>query len=451
MNRNTVIVIGHRNPDLDSVASAIAYARLKNDTGEYAASPGVAGDLNRETAFVLERLGIESPRIIQDLKARVEDLLDEEPWPALRPEATCFDAADLVRSRGVKTIPICDAKGRLLGILTAGDLALTFMNHLTPDLPDAQAAGAVRAVWQMPVSSMMKKDQLLTFDQYDPVDEARQTMLKSRFRNYPVVDENNRFLGMISRYHLLNLSRKKVILVDHNEKKQSLEGIEEAEIIEIIDHHRLGDLQSINPILFRNEPIGATSTLVSELYRSAGSPPERPVAGLLLAGILSDTMIFRSPTTTNRDRAAAQWLAEISGLQIEKLGRDIVREASPVDVSDPVGLITGDLKEYSFNDANFAVAQVETGDMTQLENDLPALREALETLQKKQGFDLIFLMITDIFIGGTKLLIFGEQSAFMREAISGGFEAEPFIDGMMSRKKQLVPLIFQALARQELM
>ncbi|MGE5404745.1 MAG: putative manganese-dependent inorganic diphosphatase, partial [Candidatus Saccharibacteria bacterium] len=308
-----VIIIGHKNPDLDSVASAVAYARFKQATGSANYIAATAGEINRESRFVLDRMNIGIPPVIPDVKARVEDLLDDESCPTLRPNCSLYDVGMIIRETSTKTLPVVDASNRLLGLVTIGDLAMTFLSHLGPQADTQQAGENVQLILKSPVSSIMKEANLIVFDKDDTVDEVKQTMLKSRYRNYPVIDEDNRFIGMISRYHLLKMKRKMLVLVDHNESKQAVEGIEEAELLEVIDHHRVGDIQTVDPILFRNEPVGATSTLVAEVYRSYNIEPEQGIAGLLLSGILSDTMIFRSPTTTDRDRRAAEWLSELSG------------------------------------------------------------------------------------------------------------------------------------------
>ncbi len=451
MKKHPIIIIGHKNPDVDSVASAVAYARLKQLEGESNVIAGIAGELNRETAHVLKKLGIKPPVRIKDVRARVEDLLaDEEPEDVLSPDMRLQEAGNLLRNRRSKTLAVVDKERRLLGLVTIGDLAMILMDGLA-DLSSPEEAGAkVQAIFDTRLGEIMKTDNLVIFDDHDSVAEAREMMLKTRYRNYPVTDDENRFLGMISRYHLLSMKRKQVILVDHNEKSQAVDGVEEAELLEIIDHHRVGDLESITPIYFRNEPVGATCTLIAEMYREKGHVPDKATAGLLLAGILSDTMIFRSPTTTDKDRQMAEWLSALSDLEIEAWGKELFREASPMNIEDTRQAINEDLKEYRYGNITFAVAQIETADMSLLQGHIPEIKETMQEISRTQGYDLMFLMVTDIFVEGTQLLIAGERSDLVARIFGDDVEGEVFLKGVLSRKKQIVPLIFKALAQNEM-
>ncbi len=451
MKKQPIIVIGHKNPDMDSIASAVAYARLKQLEGEPNVIAGTAGEINRETSYVLEVLGIDPPVRITDVRARVLDLLDdEEPVIVLSPDMRLQEAGNLLRKREAKTVAVVDSERRLLGLVTIGDLAMILMDGLA-DLNNPNETGVkVQSLFDTRLSQIMKTDNLVIFDDHDSVAEAREMMLKTRYRNYPVTDDDNRFLGMVSRYHLLSMNRKQVILVDHNEKIQAIDGIEEAELLEVIDHHRVGDLESITPIYFRNEPVGATCTLITEMYREKGHVPDKAMAGLLLAGILSDTMIFRSPTTTAKDRRMAEWLAALGQLEIEAWGREIFRKASPLDIDDTHGTISEDLKEYNYGKLTFAVAQIETADMSLLQKYIPVIKETMQEISEARGYDLMFLMVTDIFVEGTQLLVAGKQSDLGARIFGDNNQGELFLKGVLSRKKQIVPLIFKALAQNEL-
>jgi manganese-dependent inorganic pyrophosphatase len=451
MQKHPVIVIGHKNPDLDSVASAMAYAHLKTIEGESNVIAATPGEINRETSYVLNKMGINPPVVVTDVHARVEDLLGDQPGLMLQPHINIHKVGHLIRENSMKTLPVVDSEGRLLGVLTVGDLAMTFMNRLGDEMDNDKAGREVQSILETKISEIMKSENLVTFDSLDPVGEARQMMLKTRFRNYPVTDDDNRFLGMISRYDLLSMKRKQLILVDHNEKKQAVDGCEEAELLEVIDHHRVGDMESINPIYFRNEPVGATSTLIAGMYREKNLPLKPELAGLLLAGILSDTMIFRSPTTTDKDRETGQWLAAISKLSIDQWGREIFREASPLDVNDPQGLVSEDLKEYSYGKLTFAISQIETADLSILAAMYPTIIDAMSSVCAARGFDLMFLMVTDIFVEGTQLLIEGDKTSLGGRIFGDPNESQFFLQGVMSRKKQIVPLIFKGLAMQEYM
>ncbi|MCR4400909.1 MAG: putative manganese-dependent inorganic diphosphatase, partial [Syntrophomonadaceae bacterium] len=342
-----IYVIGHRNPDLDSVASAVGYAGLKNHLQGELHVAAVAGELNPESRFALERFGLVPPAPVTDVRARVEDLLEDEPGASVGPEERLSTFSALFRDRGVKTLAVVDDRRRLLGLMTLGDVALLYLEALGGPEADADAApAALRRILGLTARQVMKTEGLVVLEASETVEEARKHMLASRFRNYPVVDDDNRFLGMVGRYHLLQMKRKRVVLVDHNERMQAVEGIEEAEILEIIDHHRLGDLQTSAPIYVRSEPLGATSTLVTEMYAERGVPVPPPVAGLLVSGILSDTMLFRSPTTTERDRRAAGVLAAAAGLDLEQWGRELLRHSARPQPASAEELIQADLKEY---------------------------------------------------------------------------------------------------------
>ncbi len=450
MKSQPVLVIGHRNPDIDSVASALSYAKLKTLLGKDQVFAGVAGEINRETRYVLDKLGIEAPPLVVDVRARVEDLLDDEPLVVLRPKMVLHEAADLLRNRQSKTLAVVDDDQRLLGVLTVGDLAMILLDGVGNMHSSEEAGRGVQRTMGTTIEVIMRPQNLVVFDHMDPVSEARDLMLKTRFRNYPVVDEENRFMGMISRYHLLGMNRKQVILVDHNETNQAVEGIQEAEILEVIDHHRVGDLESISPIYFRNEPVGATSTLIASIYRENSIIPSSDIAGLLLAGILSDTMIFRSPTTTDKDREIAEWLAGISNLEMDVWGREIFNVASPLGLEDAETVINEDLKEYKYGNLVFAVAQIETADISLLQEHLPGIKDTMNAISKARGYDLMFLMVTDIFVAGTQLLIAGERSDLGYQIFGDAQRNELFLKGVLSRKKQIVPIILRGLARNEL-
>jgi len=447
-----IYVIGHKNPDIDAVASAVAYAVLKSRTASGSFVPAVAGEINAETRFVLDYCGISPPVLVTDVGTKVEDLLEDEPPVVVRPDATLMEVGNLLRLGQAKTLPVVDDNLRLLGLLTVGDVAQIYLDALGSLHPDTSKTPEILAgILARKVAGVMKTRDLVLFERLETVDEAKKQMLMTRFRNYPVVDEENRLLGMISRYHLLQMKRKKLILVDHNEKKQAVDGVEEAEILEIVDHHRVGDLQTVSPIFFRNEPVGATSTLVAGLYGEHGLDLDQSLAALLLAGILSDTMIFKSPTTTAKDRRTAAHLAQIAGLNPEEWGREIFRRTTHDENQSPVELITEDLKEYQYGDISFAIAQVETIDLRAFQARRNSIVEAMEEMCTRRGYQLMLLMVTDIFKEGTELLAAGAKKDVAERAfvdpLQGG---SAFLKGVMSRKKQVVPVIYKILAEQQL-
>jgi len=453
MIEEQILILGHRNPDLDSVAAALGYQQLKQhlepDKNYRAALPG---NLNRESTFVLGELNLAAPSIIRDIRTRASDLVAEPgTMKGTAPDTPLAAVAHILRSGETKTLAVVDAAGHLRGLFTLGDVARRFLSELWSAMDETGAGRNVQAILAEPVSSLMHSEPIISFDASDTIPDIRRVMAQSRYRNYPVTDEQNGYVGMISRYDLLRMERKKVVLVDHNEKSQAVEGIEEAEIIEIIDHHRLGDLQTANPILVRNEPVGATSTIIAEQFLAHQLELDKSFAGLLLAGILSDTMMFRSPTTTARDRRTAELLSQRSGLVAVEWGREIYRQASPVDYGDLGQLIKEDLKEYSFNQLQFAVAQIETAASEELIALGPEIFAAMEQVNQEKGYQCFLLMITDVVQGTTHLMIVGPKTHMVAGLFGETEERLFFLPGVMSRKKQIVPRIFQGLARQELL
>jgi manganese-dependent inorganic pyrophosphatase len=331
-----IMVIGHRNPDVDSVAAAIGYKTYKQSTAQGLFVAASAGEINEETRFILDYFGYEPPTVVWNVRNTVEDLLDDREIVAISTDMSLAELGNLMRSHDLKTLPVLDQAGRLLGLVTIGDLAMVFMDSLIPTRDINSAPDILRELLSRQVADVMMTRDLVLFEKDESVEEARKHMLSTRYRNYPVVDEQNAFLGFVSRYNLLEMKRKKLILVDHNERKQAVEGVEETEILEIIDHHRVGDLQTISPIYFHNEPVGSTCTLIAEKFLTAGMALGTNLAGLLLSGMLSDTMIFKSPTTTSKDRQIAQQLQDISGLEGLEWGKQILKHTINTQILPPV-------------------------------------------------------------------------------------------------------------------
>src|SRR5665647_2561747 len=345
-NLKPTYIIGHKNPDIDSIAAAIAYQTYKQSTDKGLYLAATAGEISPETSWLLNYLEFEHPQVVEDVGTKVEDLLDEVPPLSIGVNTTLVELGQIMRQNKIKTMPVVDEKQRFLGLITIGDIAMLFMDALGSGQAIERSPEILKRLLEQKTGQIMKTRDLILFEPQEKVDEARKNMLASRFRNYPVVDEGNSFLGMISRYNLLQMKRKQVILVDHNEKKQAVEGIEEAEIIEIIDHHRVGDLQTLWPIYFHNEPVGSTSTLVAEMFLLNQVYMSDKLATLLLSGIMSDTMIFRSPTTTTKDHRVAEELERISGIAALAWGKKLYSEINRIDRQTDEELVSADLKEY---------------------------------------------------------------------------------------------------------
>jgi manganese-dependent inorganic pyrophosphatase len=446
-----IYIIGHKNPDIDSIAAAIAYQAYKHlaDNGIYQAA--AAGILNQELIWLLDYLGFEHPLVVEDVSTKVADLLDEEGTLHTGSDTTLAELGAIMRQNKVKTMPVLDDQQRFLGLITLGDIAMLFMDAVGSGRNIEQCPEVLRRLLGQKTGDIMQTRNLILFEPEERVDEARRSMLASRFRNYPVVDDENRYLGMISRYSLLQMKRKQVILVDHNEKKQAVEGIEEAEILEIIDHHRVGDLQTLWPIFFHNEPVGSTSTLVAEMFLQNKIPLTDKLAALLLSGIMSDTMIFRSPTTTTKDHRIARQMESISGFEAMRWGKQLYSEINRVDQLSDEELVSSDLKEYVSGDITFAISQVETVDLTMFAERRGKLMQIMESMCENKGYALMCLMVTNIFQDGTEMILAGRKSAlveaaFQHDHVNGGI----FLQGVLSRKKQVVPVIYQTLRKENM-
>ena len=301
---------------------------------------------------------------------------------------------------------------------------------------------AMRVRQSIPVRFVMSKEHLITVRQDEFKDDVKERMTKTRYRNYPVLDEAGRVAGMISRYHLLSKNRKQAILVDHNERSQTAPGIEEAEILEIIDHHRLGDIQTNNPILMKNEPVGSTATIVASLYAAGGTPIPQDTAGLLLSAILSDTLNFNSPTCTPQDVAMAHMLAPIADVVIDDLAKKIINAGSNLRGKKPDEIITGDFKEFRVSKYRIGIAQVYSIESESLNDLLPEIMERMEYHCSKNGLSLLILLVTNLHLGGSLALLTGERKDIFFKAYSlEQTEEAVFLTGVLSRKKQVVPLI----------
>ena len=301
---------------------------------------------------------------------------------------------------------------------------------------------AMRVRQSIPVSFVMSRDRLVTVRQDEFKDDVKERMTKTRYRNYPVLDGEDRVIGMISRYHLLSKNRKQAILVDHNERSQTAPGIEEAEILEIIDHHRLGDIETNNPILMKNEPVGSTATIIASLYKASGVPIKQDTAGLLLSAILSDTLHFNSPTCTPQDIETAQQLAPIADVIVDDLAKKIINAGSNLRGKKPDEIITGDLKEFKVSKYRIGIAQVYSIESESLNDLMPELTERMEYHCSKNALNLLVLLVTNLHLGGSLALLAGERKDIFYKAYSiEQTEAAVFLPGVLSRKKQVVPLI----------
>ena len=549
LNRKTM-VIGHRNPDTDSICSAICYANLKQAVTGEEYMPARAGHVNGETQFVLDYFGAEEPQLVEDVRTQVRDI-EIRKTKGVADNISLKRAWNIMQENNVVTIPSVREDGTLEGLITVGDITKTYMNiydssilskantqysniietleaeliigsaeayfdqgkvliaAANPDLMEfyiephdlvilgnryesqlcaiemgadciivcegaavsmtikkiAQERGctiiattydtytAARLINQsMPISYFMTREHLITFNSDDYIDEIREVMASKRHRDFPILDKDGYYLGMISRRNLLGAKGKQVILVDHNEKNQAVAGIENAEILEIIDHHRLGTIQTMSPVFFRNQPLGCTATIIYQMYQEAGIKVEPKIAGLLCSAIVSDTLLFRSPTCTPVDEMAARALADIAGIDIEKYAMEMFSAGSNLKDKSDEEIFYQDFKRFTSGKVTIGVGQITSlngGELDKLKGRMEAFMEkALEN----NGLNMIFFMLTNILTETTELICEGQGALQLAgKAFHQDIELleEPVLrlPGVVSRKKQLIPELM--LAEQE--
>ena len=531
-------VIGHKNPDTDSICSAIAYANLKREMSgeEYVAKR--AGELNGETAYVLDHFGVEVPGYLGDVHLQVKDM-DIRQIEGVRSNASIRDAWARMKQENIRTLPVT-RNDRLEGLITIGDIATSYMevydSHIlstartqyrnivntldgtivtgnehgyflkgkviiaasSPDMMEniiekddlvilgnryesqlcaiemdasclviCQSAEISRTIKKMaaerdiviiktphdtftaarlinqsiPVKYFMSKDNLETFHMSDYVDDVKEVMAKKKYRDFPILDNQGHFRGFISRRRLMSSRKKQVILVDHNEKSQAVDGIEEAEILEIIDHHRLGSMETIGPVFFRNQPVGCTATIVYQMYQENGVKVDKTIAALLCSAILSDTLLFRSPTCTMVDRTAAAALAQIAGINMEEHAKAMFNAGSNLREKTEEEICFQDFKVFNVNGISCGVGQITSMNQEELNDVRKRLEGYLEVARTNQHLDMIYLMLTNILEESTELMCCGEGA---KERILEAWEMPEETDkvilkNVVSRKKQFIP------------
>ena len=547
MNNKTkqTYVIGHKNPDTDSICSAIAYAHLKKEiTGErYSARR--AGQINEETQYVLKRFQMRAPKLLPDVKLQLQDA-EINKIEGCGPNVSIKRAWELLKKQNMKTLPILE-NDELLGIITAGDIASSYMDIYdntilagaktqysniidtldgtlitgdpekyftkgkisigasSPDLmtefiaPDdlvilgnryeshscaidinvnciivcqnavvsevlvrrAESQGIViiqtpydtfnvaRLINQsIPVKHFMTpKDQLCKFYIDDYIDDIREVITKRTFREFPILNKQGKLQGFVSRRRVMNVSKKQVILVDHNERSQAVDGLEEAEIMEIIDHHRLGNIETAGPVYFRNQPVGCTATIVYQMYQEHGVEITPQYAGILCSAIISDTLMFRSPTCTAIDISTAEHLAQIAGVNMEELSAAMFKAGSNLEGKTPKELFYRDFKQFRVGDMQFGVGQINSMDAEEIKKMKEMLKDYLQKALRDNRVDMIFFMLTNIMTESSEILCCGQNAKqIVIEAFDLPEDSEEIIlKKVVSRKKQVVPLLMSTL------
>ena len=540
-----VVVIGHRNPDTDSICSAIAYAELKNKTSDLVCEPRRAGKMNQETEFVLKKFGVKPPRMCTDVNPKIRDV-DYREMPGIPGSTSLRKAWEIMRDQKIDTLPVTSADNELEGVITVKDIATANMDVFDTEIlaksktsykniletldgtmvvgsEDAVCAtGRIRigtatpemlestvekgdiviltnryesqlcaiekeaalliicngskvgrtiqriaeetgvaimttpedtyAVGKLisqcaPISYYMTRDDIMKFTLVTPVADVTRVMAKVRHRYFPILDEDGKYCGMVSRRNIIALRKRRIILVDHNEATQAVEGFDQAEILEIIDHHRIGSLETSGPVYFRNQPVGCTATIITQMYDENGVEIPPQIAGLLLAAILSDTLVFRSPTCTPLDEATAKRLAKIAGVEINTFANEMFEAGEKLDGKTAEEVFLQDFKVFMCGDIRFGVAQ---GSYMTRKNLLAAedlLQPYLEEARNKQNVEDIYMLLTDVPKEESVVISSGRYAA---EVLADGFETQPADDGsftlpgVVSRKKQFIPALMTA-------
>ncbi len=531
-----MFVVGHKNPDTDSIVSALAYGELLRGLGVQNVVAARQGEIWPETHYILDRFQMPSPVLIEDVRPRARDVMSTEPIVS-RADESAYCVGRRLREHRIRAMPLVDTSNRFVGLITVEDFASILLTDLDRDLMDQihldvqnvvetlngrllvearnrslrdkvlvgamavetirgrvepdimmvmgdredaqqvaieEGVGALVITGGLPVSDtivdlarqknvtlissphhtfttvrllnlsiaithVMRRN-VLTAALDESLDDLREMM--SRQRTVPVLDDDRRVVGIVSRSDLINPVRHGVYLVDHNERSQTVDGLDEAELLGIIDHHRIADIQSAAPILFRNEIVGSTSTIIAGLFHEAHIAIPPPVAGILLGGLITDTVLLRSPTSTPRDQRVANELAAITGVDVEEFGHEIFAVASDLSSRSPRELLTTDFKEFRIDDTLFAVGYMETVHKRRVDEIHDQLLAEMEVFRARKGYASFLFVVVDVVHSQTEILVVGMERE-VAEALG-----EPLvtphsivIGGVMSRKKQIVPIL----------
>ncbi|MDR1184783.1 MAG: putative manganese-dependent inorganic diphosphatase [Coriobacteriales bacterium] len=441
--REPVIVVGHRNPDNDSICSAVGYARLKSlldPATEYVAMR--TGPLPPESAYVLDRFGLPHPPVLTHVHSRVCDAMTPHPLQ-IAGTATMREAGETLRRHNIRTLVVSDTEGRYAGIIDT----TTFANLYLAELDDAETAADAAAetvgrkrltTLAQPISAFLSHSAPV-LEAEDTLSEAREIVLASTLRQAIVLDGDGHAAGILTRTDLARSLRRRVILVDHNEYSQAVNGIDEAEIVEIVDHHRIGDIQTATPIPFINLPLGSTASIVASEYLRHGVAFEPDCAAVLLSALLTDTVMLKSPTTTTRDHELASLLASAAGLEVETFGRELFEARFAGQDGSVEGIVSADSKVYSRGDSSFVISQYETVNMNGILAKEGEIADFLNSLVRQQGHEFALALITDITREGSQFIIAGNP-----QLVEHGFNISlsnksAWVPGILSRKKQVAP------------
>ncbi|MDO5541422.1 MAG: putative manganese-dependent inorganic diphosphatase [Eubacteriales bacterium] len=545
--KNKIYVIGHKNPDTDSICSAISYAYLKNQKGDGEYVPKRAGHISTETQYVLDKFGVEAPAYVPNVKTRVRDM-EIRRTQGVSSDISMKKAWTLLNEANGNTLPIVKEDNVLEGLISIGDIARSYMavvdnailskaktkykniletldgtlyvgneedcfdkgkvivaasspevmeSYIEQDdmvilgnryetqlcaiemnagcliiCGDAVVTKTIQMLARekncviiatpydtytvahlinqsMPVRFFMRDNQIISFTEEDYTDNIKEIMANKRHRDFPILDKSGHYVGTISRRNLLGIKKRRLILVDHNETSQAVDNIESAEIMEIIDHHRLGSLETMMPVYFRNQPVGCTATIIYQMFCEQGIDIPKKIAGLLCAAIISDTLLFRSPTCTPSDQYAAEHLAQMAGIDCDEFAAEMFAAGSNLKSKSAEEIFYQDFKKFEQDETTFGVAQITSMNKSELPDAKGKVLSYMKTAIEGQRLTMLFFMLTDIMNESTELLCYGEgaeklvQEAFGKQMENGSV----ILPGIVSRKKQLIPALLSVLQK----
>ncbi|WP_061316970.1 putative manganese-dependent inorganic diphosphatase [Clostridium botulinum] len=543
--KDLIYITGHRNPDSDSICASLGYADLKKQLGCNNIVSGRLGELNNETKFVLDYFNVKAPNLIDTVKTQVSDLDIDKVTPISK-DLSLKKAWIIMKENNVKTLPVQDEEGKLIGLASLSNISSTYMGVWQKDIlaksnaniediidtlnakiaykkedkqrftgnlvvaameakdiknyikegdivilgnrDDVQEAAldckahllvvtgshkvsdkilnkaknlgcsilvseedtfttSVLITQSIPVSYIMTSSDIMSFKLSDFIEDVKEIMLKTRFRSYPVVDHNNKIVGTISRYHLISPKKKKVILVDHNEIGQSVPGLEEAEIMEIIDHHRIGGVNTASPIFFRNQPVGSTSTIIANMFFENNITPSKEIAGILASAIISDTLLFKSPTSTELDKTILNKLAKIAEIDPKSYSVEMFKAGTSLKGKTVEGLFHEDFKNFTIGGGKIGVSQVSTMDPSSFDPLKKDMLNLMESKVKKEGYEGLVLVLTDLLKEGSFIYVIGPKKEIIASAFGKSLDKNSslYAEGVLSRKKQVIPPITNAI------
>jgi manganese-dependent inorganic pyrophosphatase len=444
--RHPLIVVGHKNPDTDSICSAIAYARFKTAVVEEEAQAFRAGNINPQTRFVLARFETESPPLLADLYPRLSDIMIPRPGLlTVSPWDEVSRAAEILTTRGFSFLPVVDGEDRCVGVLTVLRVA-----GILKDLAALPAGKDLGAAAHRALSAKVREYVEVPHPTFRPGDLARAVIRDVAGRNaggFLVLDDDGRLVGVITRENFLAENRFRVVMVDHNELSQAVDGMDQADVVEILDHHRLANRPTSVPVTFINKTVGSTATLVAEQYRNAGALPPPRDAGLLLSALLSDTVILKSPTATPLDAKLAEWLAGIARVEIQPYGEEMFSAGSELEGYDAKAIIGRDQKTYQEGDWKFSVSQIETVGFGLLLSKRSELIEELEAMVRRDSLTFACLMATDVTRETSLFLIKGDGRVIGSITYPRREEGIFEMKDVLSRKKQVLPYLLEILKK----